>query len=55
MNSMRLKWPKHEAHMADIRRAYRFFSVPLKGRGTMEDLVVDGKMTVKEILTEENV
>jgi hypothetical protein len=55
INSRRLKWPKHEAHMTDIREAYRFWSVNLKVRGTMEDLGVDGEMTIKEILTEENV
>jgi len=44
-----------EAHMADSREAYRFCSVNLKSRGTLEDLGVDGKMTVKETLTEEKV
>jgi hypothetical protein len=55
INSRRLKWQKHEAHMADSREAYRFCSVNLKSRGTMEHLGVDGKMTVKETLTEEKV
>jgi hypothetical protein len=41
--------------MTDIREAYGFCSVNLKDRGTMEDLGVDGKMTAKEVLTEENV
>jgi len=53
--SRRLKWPKHEAHMAESREAYRLCSVNLKGRGTMEDLGVDGKMTVRERVTEANV
>jgi hypothetical protein len=45
-----MRFAGHVVHMGKVRNAYKIWSETLKGRGNLEDSVVDGRIILEWIL-----
>jgi hypothetical protein len=50
INSRRMRWVRHVAHMGLMKNAYNVWAENLKGRDHSEDLGVDGSIILVRIL-----
>jgi hypothetical protein len=50
IESKRMRWARHVARRKEIRNVYKVWSGDLKGRDSLEDLCVEGRILLEWIL-----